>query len=561
MRRPGLLLLAAAVMGCSSLADDFILGRQGQIDHELSWHQDPQSEIVNCHTFKTDNEQLVEVDRIRVDFPVGSHHVHVYRSSQPEPDGVTDCSAGIDWTRWSLVVGVQTQPMDWQLPDGVTVPLAPHQQFLVQVHWLNATDHPIDRSIRIRLHTTTESRDHLGVAFGVSKDVRLGPGEQKRTSAWCPLPVGAKLAAVMGHFHARGRHYAADLRPSGTAEPRQPVYEAADEQTFEFRRYSPEPVVLPGDGIAYACDFFNDLAETLTWGPDTKRQEHCNLAAYYYPAGNDLSHLYLAGEVLELEGAAMAGEAATLAVTLGSPAGPDGVDVALESGDPGALSVPSQVHVPAWAQRASFAVMAAQPARAVAVRATTGAGWTEATVPVWGLELSELYYNPDQAGPGLQWIEIENVSHQPIDLGRYSLGAGGSGYSTTRVGLGSRLLPPGGCLVVGGAHSAVLPPDDPAAGVLVERSELVPALGYGEGAADGVALFDVSADAPIDGRVPLDALVYGAKNSRGLLGRDGAPAVPVAGTPPGWSLERASGVDFGPQLVPSPGICRVTHAP
>src|SRR5260370_19814851 len=115
---------------------------QGDLTHvrfDLSWHQTKeQLDMVQCHYLKTPNADDVEIDRITVNFPLGSHHVHVYRSDIAEPtDHVEDCTAGIDWTRWSLLVGVQSKPLDWSLSDGVTVPLKAHQQLLVQVHWLN----------------------------------------------------------------------------------------------------------------------------------------------------------------------------------------------------------------------------------------------------------------------------------------------------------------------------------------------------------------------------------------------------------------------------------------
>src|SRR4051812_21066969 len=79
------------------------------LSHTLSWHQMPNNEIDDCHEFKLDNPTPVDIDRITVKFPPGSHHVHIYRSDTPDPDGVHDCWAGIDWTRWHLVLGVQTQ--------------------------------------------------------------------------------------------------------------------------------------------------------------------------------------------------------------------------------------------------------------------------------------------------------------------------------------------------------------------------------------------------------------------------------------------------------------------
>src|SRR5689334_6876497 len=54
------------------------------ITHTLTWRQDPGTEIVQCHTFKLPSDVPVDVERIKFAFGDGSHHVHIYRSSQPE---------------------------------------------------------------------------------------------------------------------------------------------------------------------------------------------------------------------------------------------------------------------------------------------------------------------------------------------------------------------------------------------------------------------------------------------------------------------------------------------
>src|SRR5262249_41220436 len=158
------------------------------------------------------------------------------------------------------------------LPDGITAPIDPHQQLLVQVHWLNTTDAPIDRTINITFGTTLESKVHMGVALGVAKDTGMAPHQKKPVGSWVPLPDGANMVAMMGHFHARGTHYVADIRKQGDSTGRK-IYEAQDEQTFEFKQYDPMPVAKNGEGIAYECDFENTLDIPLTWGPDTTKQE------------------------------------------------------------------------------------------------------------------------------------------------------------------------------------------------------------------------------------------------------------------------------------------------
>src|SRR5215510_14747092 len=100
-----ILFLLVFVVSCSGTIDR---GSVQNVQFNLSWHQEKdERDIVQCHYLKTPNDEALEVDRFSVDFPVGSHHVHIYRSDTPEPDGVKECTAGIDWNRWSLVVGVQ----------------------------------------------------------------------------------------------------------------------------------------------------------------------------------------------------------------------------------------------------------------------------------------------------------------------------------------------------------------------------------------------------------------------------------------------------------------------
>jgi hypothetical protein len=431
----------------------------------------------------------------------------------------------------------------------------------VQVHWLNTTDAPVDREIHVSLHKATRSDAHLGVALGVSKDTYMHARQRKTVAGWVPMPPNVKMVAVMGHFHARGKGYTADLRPSGADAGRR-IYEAQDEQTFEFKQYTDKPVVKPGEGIAYACDFENTTDGTLTWGPDTVHQEHCNLAAYYYPAGEKISSVYIVGEVKSVTATPLslqAGEGATGQVELQEPAGPVGVDVALVTPDSSAFQAPANVHVPAWATTAPFTLQALRPTRVV-MRATSGDEAQAVTLPwnVGGLVLSEIYYKPDAPTPdGRQWIEIANTSAVDIDLSHYSVGAGVGSYADSRVWLGDRVLPASGCLVVGGPTG--LPMEDMHLRRMSVAERFQPALPPLDNPAAGVALFDVPLAITLaPGAVPLDAIVYGSANPNNLLGPDGKPAVAMGGVPVGASMERTK--TWQAQTSRSPGNCAVLDA-
>jgi hypothetical protein len=401
-------------------------------------------------------------------------------------------------------------------------------------------------------------------SIGVSKDVYMVPGQSKSVANFCPIPAGVNVTAMMGHFHARGTHYSVDLRKSGETSG-QTIYEATDEQTFEFKRYDPPPVPQPGQGLVYQCDFLNTTTGVITWGADTTTQEHCNMAAYYYPATEPLSHLYLSGEIAAATtqpSTLSVGQSASAHVQLKEQAGPQDVDVVLQGPSGGGLTLPGSVHVPAWAWGADFPVQATSPG-ATSIGLTTGAGVTTLPLSVvggsgsGGLVLSEVLYDPTSGPAGWQWVELANVGTTAVDLSGYSLAAGGAAYGTVRAGLGSLQLPPDGCLVVGGPNG--LPAPDPTAGTYTVAEQLTPPLPTSSSPASGVALFAVPLAQPLPaGAVPVDAVVYGTTNASGLLGPDGQPAAPVAATPAGSSLERTTSWQVQP--TPTPGICRVSHA-
>src|SRR5687767_13547359 len=230
---PTLLLLSFVPTGCGM--DTEVV--EETLEKQLRWKQS-KAEIQDCHVFKLNNTRHVEVDRLQVKFAEGSHHVHIYRSSEPVADKVEDCFSGIDWQKWSLLVGAQTKSMDWQLPEGVTIPLEPHQQLLAQVHWINSTQGTVDETVDISFHTTENSVEHLGVLFGVNQRIDLAPHEEVRVQHFCPVPEGAKLHAVMGHFHTRGFDYSmVERMPDQTGGTS--LYSAPNEPAFEFKMFSP----------------------------------------------------------------------------------------------------------------------------------------------------------------------------------------------------------------------------------------------------------------------------------------------------------------------------------
>lgn len=613
MKKLSLLSVVPLLFGCAGGESDatttpggekMLAEPLGRLGFALNFTQKPHTDELNCHYVKTRNETATEVRRVRVKFPAGSHHVHIYRSTQPEDkDYVVPCTGGIDWNRWRLVVGVQTENIDWSLPEGVTIALEPHQQLLVQVHWVNISNDTVSPSVQVDFEEVPAAGNkHLAVGFGVAEDVRIDPHLRKKVGGWVPLPEGSKVIAVMGHFHERGEAYTADIRKRGSQGGRT-IYDAQGEQTFVFRHYeTPEPVG-PDEGVAFVCDINNFTQREITFGANVADQEHCNIAVYYEPPGIDAeSKVYsqgfiipaktetIDGKVVKIPGTsglttsaptAVAGETITGKVELEVPAGPVPVEVYLPP-LPSRLDIPRIVTVPAWEKSATFPIRGLRPGANIELQATTTGRVLESTrFSVSGLALSEVVY--DGADSMRRWVEISNYSLLPVNLCEYSLGAGTSTYAdlarplATCQGSTPVYLQPSGCLVLGlpGAQA------NPATGMMVMSDPFSAAFTPPESGALGVALVDnVLGEWQWDPMHPpkdpetgapqyprpalLDAVAFGTSANKDLYAPEEASLPPEKRTgvaplepSPLAGHERRNSLSWSNDANMTPGICRV----
>ncbi len=167
-----------------------------------------------------------------------------------------------------------------------------------------------------------------------------------------------------------------------------------------------------------------------------------------------------------------------------------------------------------------------------------------------GLVLSEVFYDRSGSDNGFEWVELYNSSGVSIDLSAFSLGSGGSGYTTSTVQL-SGTVAAGATFVVGGSSSDSTN-GNPSFDLVVNFS---PDFQNSGSTADGVALFDVSSSQITSSTVPVDAVVYGGSNSNSLIDETGPANAPEVGDgSAGPSLERTALARTWPtQSSPTPG--------
>jgi beta-lactamase superfamily II metal-dependent hydrolase len=171
--------------------------------------------------------------------------------------------------------------------------------------------------------------------------------------------------------------------------------------------------------------------------------------------------------------------------------------------------------------------------------------------PPAGLILSEVFYDRSGTDDGYEWVELYNSGTETIDLSSFSLGNGGTSYTSSKVQL-SGSVDPGETFVVGGTSS-----DSSNGSPTYDQSVNWSPDFQNSGSSadgDGVALFNVPAAAITSSTVPIDAVVYGPNNDNNLIDETGSASSPEVGAASaGSSIERTTlGGAWQIQSTPTP---------
>lgn len=165
--------------------------------------------------------------------------------------------------------------------------------------------------------------------------------------------------------------------------------------------------------------------------------------------------------------------------------------------------------------------------------------------------LSEVFYDATSGDDGLEWVELYNPTEEAVDLSSFSLGNGGTSYTSSLVQL-SGTIPAGATFVVGGPTSSsanFFPSFD-------QAINFSPDFQNSGSVGDGVALFAIPASQVTGSTVPVDAVVYGPNNNSGLIDETGSANGPEVGDAPGGSsIERTDlAGSWQIQSSPNPGV-------
>jgi len=305
MRRLFLPILMISMTACGGSGGDSTAADAPSLDgdkYTIEWGPvtvAPGQENTQCIQVRLSNAEAIKVHNMHNVLSAGSHHMIVYRDDMTTQETTTpfNCQpfTGALNPQGSVAPIMITQRSDDPLymPAGVAYTLAANQMIRVEMHYINATDAPIDVHATVEFYAADPStiHDEANILFIGSPDIDIPAGgtatvDQFFTPSRAQLDISqAQFFAITGHTHQYGTKMEVDTADTNGGA-RTSVY-APD--PFEWAEpatvtHSPEFKVPTGmGGFHFKCDYLNTSNQRVQFG-ESANDEMCFFWAYYFPS-------------------------------------------------------------------------------------------------------------------------------------------------------------------------------------------------------------------------------------------------------------------------------------
>lgn len=220
---------------------------------------------------------------------VGGHHVILYSVQQQQAANVHECTED-DMLNARYLAGSGADSPPAELPENVVFRIPANTQLMVQTHWINATDKPINGQGAFNLKVTKPTPAHqtaqLFTVVNTMFEVPVGAGQKASTE--CTVGQAMNVFTMGAHMHEWGTHASITHTPlSGAANM---IYDHgwSSEDVFDPPRNNyptSQPFKLAvGDKIKVDCTYNNTTGATLPFP-----SEMCVAWSYAYPLTNELN--------------------------------------------------------------------------------------------------------------------------------------------------------------------------------------------------------------------------------------------------------------------------------
>jgi hypothetical protein len=219
----------------------------------------------------------------------GSHHIILYQTSLSQPPNTHDCEDE-EMVFLSLLGGTggdAALTAESTLPEGLVRRVTAGNQLVIQTHWLNAGDEPLDgqAAFNVRYEPISPTKTPTDFMSVVNTSFEVTPGLSK-ASVECTFEDTVNIWQIAGHQHELGKHVRVAFTPSGGSE--QVLID--DDWNYEwsfnpkFLDFTKTPMVVKaGDKLKVDCEWDNPRSETVRFPA-----EMCGAVGQFFPSKTQL---------------------------------------------------------------------------------------------------------------------------------------------------------------------------------------------------------------------------------------------------------------------------------
>ena len=241
----------------------------------------PSEEVTKCYHFLMPNTGEVGVKRWASTMTPGSHHMILYLGTEAsQPPGTIDDCGNVGGFNSVWTYAAQNPVAESRMPEGVGMTVAAMQPGVIQMHYLNASDGPLDAHVELTadLYAAGASFQKAQPYITFNTNISIPPMSNGSAGGTCAIPAGAQFFAMSTHAHKQATH--TEVK-DGTAM----VFESDNWDDPGSASWQTAPFYTFGSGnLTYRCDYYNPTNRTITVGESAATDEMCMAVGYYFPA-------------------------------------------------------------------------------------------------------------------------------------------------------------------------------------------------------------------------------------------------------------------------------------
>ena len=237
-------------------------------------------EITYCYYTTLPPEAEVGVKKWESKMTPGSHHLIMFFLDAPgQPDGTVDtaCGGGTAAPVWTYAASEPEH--DQVMPEGVGMTVAAGQPVMIQMHYLNASEEPLEAHVTLNGHTFEGDYIKAAAYVTFNTQINVPPHSAGSVTGVCDVPPGVKFFTMSTHAH----HFST-LAQVSDADVGTMLVETDDWEHPDVADWQDDPFFSFGSKLTYHCEYQNDTDNVVRTGDSAATDEMCMAVGYFFPA-------------------------------------------------------------------------------------------------------------------------------------------------------------------------------------------------------------------------------------------------------------------------------------